>query len=65
MDFFKDWTFTVDVERVIEPYFMRTDTLKVKGIIISKIGMREMSVVGKKGSIGIKLDFCGKIIMLE
>lgn len=44
---------------------MRTDTLKVKGIIISKNGMREMSVEGKKGSISIKLDFCGKIIMLE
>jgi hypothetical protein len=45
---FKDWTFTVDVERVIEPYLMRTDTLKVKGIFTWKIECEERVLNGKR-----------------
>lgn len=42
-------TFTVDVERVIEPYFMRTDTLKVKGDITRKMEGEERVLKKKKG----------------
>jgi len=39
------------VERVIEPYFMRTDTLKVKGIIIRKMEGEKRVLKEEKGSL--------------